>query len=76
MDSDNLVLEIRASFNYQPENTTDQWTTLMPVDTLYIGMTVGSFLITSVGWEGTRAKPQDSLGLLRENCNLHSFVYL
>lgn len=70
MDTDNFILYIRASFcseiNYQPENTTDKGTTLMLVHTLF------SSLIASVGWEGTEAKPQGSLGFLRENCYLHS----
>ena len=44
----------------------------MLVHTLYIGVTAGSFLNASVGWEGTEAKAQGSLRFLRENCNLHS----
>lgn len=48
MNSDNFTLDIRASFNYQPENTTDKWTTVVPVHTLYIRVTADSFLIANV----------------------------
>lgn len=75
MDSDNFILVIGSSFNYQPENTTDKWATFMPVYTVYISVTAGSFLVASVSWEGIRAKPEGSVGLVRENCNLHKYVY-